>query len=314
VKKVLRIVLTLSLGIFLLFGCAGAKTTEPPPAAEDDEKAVAGLVEEFGRRLQNVSLQAPKDVVGRSMQEHYGGLVSPALLEEWTNDPAGAPGRVTSSPWPERIEILSITKQSDDAYEVRGEVIEVSSASKASGGIDAKRPITLAVGRSDGGWLITAVELGPYESAGAAPGGTSGGGVVYSDSRYGFTLSLPESWKGYSVVTGLWEGTAVGGSQVVETGPLVSIRHPLWTSDKPRQDIPIMVFTLSQWEALQREEYHIGAAPVGPKELGRNSGYVFALPARYNYAFPEGHEEVEEILNGRPLQPNENYAPEICTP
>lgn len=45
---------------------------------------------------------------------------------------------------------------------------------------------------------------------------------------------------------------------------------------------------------------------MGPKELARNSKYLFALPARYNYAFPTGYEEVEKILEGNPLQANEN--------
>ena len=35
---------------------------------------------------------------------------------------------------------------------------------------------------------------------------------------------------------------------------------------------------------------------MNPIELGRNSDYVFALPARYNYAFPEGYEEVDDII------------------
>lgn len=57
---------------------------------------------------------------------------------------------------------------------------------------------------------------------------------------------------------------------------------------------------------LEQEDFHIGAAPIGPKELARNSNYVFALPARYNYAFPTGYEEVEKILEGYPLQANKN--------
>jgi hypothetical protein len=52
---------------------------------------------------------------------------------------------------------------------------------------------------------------------------------------------------------------------------------------------------------MQSGEWHIGAAPISPLELGHNSRYVFALPARYNYAFPEGWEEVEQILQGQPL-------------
>lgn len=63
-----------------------------------------------------------------------------------------------------------------------------------------------------------------------------------------------------------------------------------------------MIFTLAQWNSLKEEKFHIGAAPIGPSELGRNNGYVLALPARYNYAFTTGYEEVEQILNNKPLK------------
>lgn len=133
---------------------------------------------------------------------------------------------------------------------------------------------------------------------------------VYQNTQYGFSFSLPESWKGYTIVIDEWEGMAIGGSKAIETGPLINIRHPKWTFANPRQDIPIMIFTLSQWDSLQQGKFHIGAAPIGPNELDRNSGYVFALPARYNYAFLTGWEEVENILNGDPLQPNEDINPD----
>ncbi len=129
--------------------------------------------------------------------------------------------------------------------------------------------------------------------------------LVYTNKQFGFTFRLPESWRGYSIITDRWEGIPIGGSEIIESGPLLSIRHPLWTSEKPRQDIPIMVFTIEQWDSLQREEFHIGAAPIGPRELGRNNSYVFALPARYNFAFPEGYEEVDQIIESNPLQTSE---------
>jgi hypothetical protein len=69
-----------------------------------------------------------------------------------------------------------------------------------------------------------------------------------------------------------------------------------------------MVFTIAQWNDLQNDKFHIGAAPIGPSELGRNSKYVFALPARYNFSFLPGFEEVEDILNGKPLKPTENFS------
>jgi hypothetical protein len=63
-----------------------------------------------------------------------------------------------------------------------------------------------------------------------------------------------------------------------------------------------MVFTIAQWDLIQQEQFHVGAAPINPSELGRNVKYVFALPARYNYAFPTGYQEVEKILEGKPLR------------
>lgn len=128
----------------------------------------------------------------------------------------------------------------------------------------------------------------------------------YTNAQYGFSVSLPESWKGYSIVTDGWLGyvsTGVKGDIAVTQGPLISIRNPAWTAEKPYQDIPVMVFTLSQWDDLLRGNFHIGAAPVNPGRLGFNATYVFALPARYNYAFPAGYEEVEKILQNNPLQP-----------
>lgn len=137
--------------------------------------------------------------------------------------------------------------------------------------------------------------------------------IVYQNTEYGFNFTLPESWKGYTIVTDKWKGMSSEDSQekVVETGPMISIRHPLWTSTKPRQDIPIMVFTLKQWNLMnQQGGFHIGAAPVDPGELARNSQYVFALPARYNFAYPTGFEEVEKIINSNSLQPTENINPD----
>jgi hypothetical protein len=124
----------------------------------------------------------------------------------------------------------------------------------------------------------------------------------YKNTQYGFSFSLPISWEGYSIVEDRWEGVTIDGDVVVEQGPIILIRNPKWTSASPMQDIPIMVFTIKQWNSLQQEEFHIGAAPIGPSELGRNSKYVFALPARYNYAFPTGWEEVDQILKNNPLK------------
>ena len=291
-------------------GCAGGKTAPAPKGPDssrqeeaESEKAVRDLIEGFGRQLQNVSLLAPQKEAAAAMQEHYADYVAPELLEKWQSDPSSAPGREVSSPWPDRIEIRSLERLAGDSYEVQGDIIEVTSA-ESSGEAAAKRPITLSVQRIGKRWMIVDVTLGEYGSQGQT------GQIVYENTQYGFTVTLPESWKGYSVLTGEWQGLSLAQGQegkVIETGPQISIRHPKWTQQVPRQDIPIMVFTLAQWEGLQKEQFHIGAAPIGPSELARNSRYVLALPARYNFAFPEGYEEVETLLQSGAVKATEEF-------
>lgn len=305
-KKILLLAFVLLLSVSLL-GCTSVGSSNQPKnegqnqektqqTDELDKKEITSIVEDFGSKLQTVSLQAPEDTVKSSMQENYGDFVSQALLEKWIGDPLNAPGRMTSSPWPDRIEILNIEKLSEDEYEVKGEIIEVTSTENESDAA-AKRPITLVVKKINNQWLIDDVTLGDYEEINS---------IIYQNTDYGFNFSLPKSWKGYEIVTDQWDGRSIKDSEnekTVESGPIINIRHPQWTSENPRQDIPIMIFTLAQWDSLQQEEFHIGAAPFGPSELGRNEKYVFALPARYNYAFPIGYEEVENILKSSPLQP-----------
>lgn len=298
---VLTLVLLLSISVA---GCTTAQINmgetsknQGQEIQNNDEDTVNSLVEAFGKKLQMVSLLAPEDVLEQSMQENYGDYVSHTLLEQWLKDPINAPGRLTSSPWPDRIEIISTEKISEEAYEVKGEIIEIASANDEA---VAKRPITLVAEKIDGKWLINNAQVGEYEDANS---------VVYKNTQHGFTFSLPKSWEDYKIITDEWEGLSIDDSnqgEVIEKGPIISIRHPKWTSEEQQQDIPIMIFTIEQWEALEDGKFHIGAAPIGPTELARNSKYVFALPARYNYAFPTGYEEVEQILEANPLHANEN--------
>ncbi len=134
--------------------------------------------------------------------------------------------------------------------------------------------------------------------------------IIYVNKEYGFNFALPNSWDKYLIVTDTWEGRSFDASQgdkVIETGPLISIRHPLWTKKNPRQDIPIMIFTFSQWYQIVHEKLIVSAAPIIPSEICRNSKYVFALPPRYNYAYNTGYEEVENILNGNPINTIDNW-------
>ena len=261
-----------------------------PETDEQENLLIVNLVKSFGEKLKMVSLLAPEDMVKDSIKEYYGEFVSPELLEKWLNDPAKAPGRTISSPWPERIDIISAEKLSDTEYEVKGNIIKVTSVELAEGGIAASRPAKFLVRNIDGKWLIDDIKLGDYID------------LVYDNKDYGFYFTLPKSWIGYSVIEGKWEGLSLTESKENQSGPIIYIRHPEWTEKTPRQDIPVMVFTQDQWKSLNNMEFSVGAAPIGPSKLGENTTYVFALPARYNYEFLTGFEEVEEILENNPLQ------------
>lgn len=175
-KKTLLLAFILLLSISL-FGCTSRRNEAQPESKgqnieesgqndEANEKAVINIVEGFGKKLQEVSLQAPKDVLEKSMKESYGDFVSGKLITAWISDPLNAPGRLTSSPWPDRIEIVDIKKVSEDTYQVNGEIIEITSTEKASGKAAAKRPITLTVKKSDNRWIIDDVTLGDYKEVG----------------------------------------------------------------------------------------------------------------------------------------------------
>ncbi len=134
---------------------------------------------------------------------------------------------------------------------------------------------------------------------------TPAGSVTYTNNDYGFTFSLPTDWQGYSIVTSTWngnsnEGCPANGCPTV-TGPEILIRNPQWTQTNPWQDIPIMIFTHSEWSAVTSGTLTVSAAPFPPSELGENTTYVFALPPRYDYAYPNGWQEVETIIQGNPL-------------
>lgn len=293
--SVLLLLMSLSL-----VGCVNEeRASQAPPQdttgvtnpSENEEEIVEGVVEKFGTSLQKVSLLGPKEEVEKSMQGNYGDVVSAELIEQWLTDPSKAPGKLTSSPWPERIDIKTMEKRSEQAYALNGLVIERTNVDQ----IANKTPIHLVVEKVGELWLITEVTLDDTEQSDS---------IVYQNMEYGFDFRLPATWKDYLIVTDKWEGLPVSQAQtgeVIEKGPMIAIRHPEWTSENPRQDIPILIFTIAQWDSLQQEKFHIGAAPIGPTELNRNEKYVFGLPARYNFAFPAGYEEVEQILEGKPL-------------
>lgn len=148
----------------ILTSCVGDRESQLKVLeSESDKNEVIRVVEDFGDRLKMVSLLAPKEVLEKNMINNYGSLVSNDIINKWIKDPLNAPGRLTSSPWPDRIEIIDIKKISNDIYEVKGKIIEITSKEMTSGGVYAKRPITLVVKRFNNKWIINGVTLDEYE-------------------------------------------------------------------------------------------------------------------------------------------------------
>lgn len=135
--------------------------------------------------------------------------------------------------------------------------------------------------------------------------------VTYSNADYGFTFSLPDDWSGYSIVQNTWQGNPLTTTTKNESGPKLLIRNPKWTSAVPYEDIPIMIFTLKQWNSYNAGNFAISAAPINATEIARNNLYVFALPPRWDFDYSEGYVEAENILKTNPLKPFDVKKPEL---
>jgi hypothetical protein len=122
--------------------------------AEHNERIVREVASTFGERLGRVSLSAPRTQAAEDIREHYADLVAPELLLAWAEDPLSAPGRLTSSPWPDHIEVLDVIPLEADAYEVRARVIYMTSVEEIRGGNAGVENVRIFVERRGGLWLI----------------------------------------------------------------------------------------------------------------------------------------------------------------
>lgn len=141
------------IGIALIVIFAMNNTKEPASNNKDKEQQVREVVQEFGSRMKNVSLLAP--TVKEDIRAQYEEYVSPEIMTYWQENPLNAPGRRSSSPWPDRIEIQEVTRLEDGAYDVQGVVIEITSTEEATGGAASQYQIALKLREVSGAWIIT---------------------------------------------------------------------------------------------------------------------------------------------------------------
>lgn len=122
----------------------------------NEEAMVRERVVAFGDELRMVSLLAPTQEASAEIQKYYSAHITPELLAAWRAKPQDAPGRYTSSPWPDRIDITSIQKTSDTAYVVEGTVIEITRTGESEA---ASYPIVATVELYGDVWLIAGLQV-----------------------------------------------------------------------------------------------------------------------------------------------------------
>jgi hypothetical protein len=141
----------------LLAACSSQPLAASPtaPAGAAAEAQVRAVVDGFGASLQQVSLLAPD--AADQIRTQYAPFVAADLLDLWAANPQAAPGRLTSSPWPDHIEIAALIPQGD-GYLVDAVVVEMTSA-----GESGRYAVILTVEPVGAAWLITAYTQGDYQ-------------------------------------------------------------------------------------------------------------------------------------------------------
>lgn len=133
------------------------------PTALEDGDAARAVVEEFGAKMQNVNILGDKTMAADAIAREYGPLITPTLLSLWQQDPTLAPGRITSSPWPDHIQITSLERENRSKYVIEGDIVEVSNEAGLAETKEAvRRPSVFTVEKDGGAWKISEVVLGAY--------------------------------------------------------------------------------------------------------------------------------------------------------
>ncbi len=157
-QKILAIGAILVIAALLVF-FGKERVVIPETHVNTEAEDVESVVTKFGEKFHLVSLLADKATLNAAISGHYSPFVAPELIAKWQKDHTLAPGRAVSSPWPDRIEIDTTTKNTDGTYKVEGRVIEISSTEKTKDGIAAQYPVILTLKKDvRGKWMITAYE------------------------------------------------------------------------------------------------------------------------------------------------------------
>jgi hypothetical protein len=141
--------------------------------------------------------------------------------------------------------------------------------------------------------------------------------IRYHNAKYDFTFYLPNSWRGYSVLTEHWDGEKYSPSQdrTIELahGPIILLSNPLWKTNDLYQDIPIYVFTRRQWDDDKSGEMSAEGAGGVMYELWHNDKYVFGIHSRtfgFDTELKDWRETANIVDQNHALHPMPHLYPE----
>lgn len=142
----------------LYFGWLEKQFAPAALEATGQEGEARRVVTEFGKVLGQVSVLAPRLTAAATIERVYAPFIAGDLLARWKRAPDKAPGKTTSSPSPERIDITSVTASVPDGFVVTGTVIMLTAKERRDGGVFASNPVTLTLAHRKGRLLITSYD------------------------------------------------------------------------------------------------------------------------------------------------------------
>jgi hypothetical protein len=121
------------------------------------QQEIRAQVEAFGGALQKVSLLSP--TAATDIERIYAPYITTSLRAQWSAHPETALGRMTSSPWPDHIDVVDIEAMENGMYTVRAVLTYLTSEELEHGGDAGTATLSLLVVSEDDTWKIDNVSV-----------------------------------------------------------------------------------------------------------------------------------------------------------
>ncbi len=125
-----------------------------------EESEIKKLLDLFVQRMQLITLASPLERIKEMIKDAYHELVTEELLNQWLNSPQEAPGKITSSPWPDKIEIKKLSKINPNEYQVEGSLIWMTST-----GFAKEDKVEIKILKKDSKWLLAEYKVQEKQSS-----------------------------------------------------------------------------------------------------------------------------------------------------